>query len=318
MSKTKSVTARFLPRLDDLVLNGLTFRTLAAAADTEYEIIQPQYVFLYRVDSGEAWFSHPTLTECLHLVAGDIVLVMDGAPHSLRTTLHQPAGQVVPLRDLESLNQPRGLSPPSHTSLLVGSADLETRYGSRVAPPIVHVPITFEKQNPMIFAVAEIIALHVSNAESGSYGVLRRLSEVLSIEVARFSLARTNSPDTWLASYGDKPISKALDIIHADITCDWELATLAASVGLSRSVFAARFTKLIGTPPKKYVRELRLFHAARLLVENQHSVGQVAFEAGYLSEASFNRAFSKQFGVTPGKYQVKNTSGPSDIVSSIE
>jgi AraC-like DNA-binding protein len=45
------------------------------------------------------------------------------------------------------------------------------------------------------------------------------------------------------------------------------VASLAEEVGLSRSVFAARFTQLVGEPPLGYLTRLRMQKAATLLRE---------------------------------------------------
>jgi len=43
--------------------------------------------------------------------------------------------------------------------------------------------------------------------------------------------------------------------------------------------------------------------AARMLQTTRESVIQVASEVGYDSEAAFNRAFKREFGVPPGQFR---------------
>jgi transcriptional regulator GlxA family with amidase domain len=47
--------------------------------------------------------------------------------------------------------------------------------------------------------------------------------------------------------------------------------------------------------------------AARLLQTTQKNVLQVAFDTGYESEASFNRAFKREFGLPPAQYRKELT-----------
>lgn len=53
---------------------------------------------------------------------------------------------------------------------------------------------------------------------------------------------------------------------------------------------------------------------ARTLAATSHSVAQIAFDAGYESEASFNRAFKREYGLPPGGYR-KNKAEQRDKVA---
>jgi AraC-like DNA-binding protein len=71
-------------------------------------------------------------------------------------------------------------------------------------------------------------------------------------------------------------------------------------VHLSRSVFAARFTELVGVPPLHYLTRRRMQVAGRWLRENHLTLGEIARRLGYASEPSFSRAFKRHTGVAPG------------------
>ncbi|HXR90314.1 MAG TPA: helix-turn-helix transcriptional regulator [Steroidobacteraceae bacterium] len=71
-------------------------------------------------------------------------------------------------------------------------------------------------------------------------------------------------------------------------------------MGMSRSVFAERFTSLIGQPPMHYLALWRMQVAAQHRREGRGSIAQIAFEVGYDSEAAFSRAFKREFGASPG------------------
>jgi len=80
------------------------------------------------------------------------------------------------------------------------------------------------------------------------------------------------------------------------------VASLAKEVGLSRSVFAARFTQLVGEPPLGYLTRLRMQKAAILLREGA-TLAKASHLTGYASEASFSHAFRQWAGVAPGAYR---------------
>jgi AraC-like DNA-binding protein len=72
---------------------------------------------------------------------------------------------------------------------------------------------------------------------------------------------------------------------------------------MSRSVFAERFTSLVGQPPMQYLTLWRMHVAAQQLREGRGSVAQIGFSIGYESEAAFSRAFKRQFGTSPGTWR---------------
>jgi AraC-like DNA-binding protein len=104
----------------------------------------------------------------------------------------------------------------------------------------------------------------------------------------------------WLAGLRDPLVSRALGLVHARYAEDWTTGSLAREAGLSRSAFAERFTRFLGDPPMRYLARHRMNIAANLLRNGRQNVCNVAYSIGFNSEAAFNRAFKKEFGVPPG------------------
>jgi transcriptional regulator GlxA family with amidase domain len=52
-----------------------------------------------------------------------------------------------------------------------------------------------------------------------------------------------------------------------------------------------------------YLTRWRLRLGARALTGSSRSVAEIAAEAGYESEAAFNRAFKREFGLPPARYR---------------
>ena len=161
--------------------------------------------------------------------------------------------------------------------------------------------------------VGQLIRLAVDECESrraGGESILARASELMFVEAVRRHI--DSLPDDsrgWLAGLRDRHIGTALKLIHAHASEDWTLDKLARDVGLSRTVFADRFTHLVGTAPMHYVGRWRMQLASRRLEAPGASVAQIAADAGYESEAAFNRAFKKLVGVPPGAWRRKRAQG---------
>ena len=95
----------------------------------------------------------------------------------------------------------------------------------------------------------------------------------------------------------------ALALMHAQVAHPWTVAELAARVGLSRSGFSARFTELVGEPPLQYLARWRAARAAELLRGTSEPVSTIAERVGYESTPSFNKAFKRWQGTSPGAYR---------------
>ena len=138
----------------------------------------------------------------------------------------------------------------------------------------------------------------------GSAAVLGKLAELLFVDVVRRYLATLPEGQTgWLAGLRDRMVGRALALLHTRFAHPWTTEELARSVGLSRSAFAERFTALIGMPPMHYLTNWRLQLAAVRLRESAISTAQLANDVGYESDAAFNRAFKRAFGVTPATWR---------------
>lgn len=118
----------------------------------------------------------------------------------------------------------------------------------------------------------------------------------------------------WLRGLGDAEIGEALRLMHQQPAYRWTVAELAERLSISRSAFAARFKAVTGRPPLDYLTWWRLYRAAaRLRRRDGATIAMVAREAGYDSDASFAKAFRREFGKPPGdirKEAAARTSSP--------
>ncbi len=78
------------------------------------------------------------------------------------------------------------------------------------------------------------------------------------------------------------------------------LATLATEVGMSPFQFARIFRQLLGVPPHRYLLNVRLEHARRLLLDGV-SVTDACYDCGFSNLSHFIRTFVRRFGCTPSR-----------------
>jgi len=131
-----------------------------------------------------------------------------------------------------------------------------------------------------------------------------RLSEVLFVETLRGYINSLPADQVgWLAAARDPIVGQVLSLLHKEPDRDWTILNLARSVGLSRTRLTERFRHFLGESPIAYLTHWRLKVAAEMLQTSEDSVAQVAVTVGYGSEASFNRAFKREFACPPAKFR---------------
>jgi AraC-like DNA-binding protein len=183
-----------------------------------------------------------------------------------------------------------------------------------VLPPVIRMRPEVEQGGPSFLDNMQFITREVETDRPGSEVVLLRMADVIFIQILRAYLARVpEDGGGFLGALRDPSTAAALGAMHHRAEAPWTVASLAEEVGLSRSVFAARFTQLVGEPPLGYLTRLRMQKAATLLREGA-TLAKASHLTGYASEASFSHAFRQWAGVAPGAYrkQLRGSSPGAD------
>ncbi|MGE8064451.1 AraC family transcriptional regulator [Pseudomonas sp. NPDC089569] len=252
-----------------------------------------------RIDDGPA----------LDVGAGELVLLPRNDAHSFGSDLGIApllASQVVKPPDVGGISRIKYGGGGEVTQLLCGFLGSETPFSPLLSslPSLLKLDLRATASGAWIessfrFAVSEIAAGRV-----GSATVIAKLSELLFVEaVGQYVASLPAEQRGWLAGLRDPQIGRALALLHARPTENWTAEGLALEVGMSRSVFAERFTALVGQPPMQYLTLWRMHVAAQHLREGRGNVAQIGFAVGYESEAAFSRAFKRQFGTSPGTWR---------------
>jgi AraC-like DNA-binding protein len=154
---------------------------------------------------------------------------------------------------------------------------------------------------------------------AGSDVLLAKLSEALFIDTLRRYVDNLPSEDVgWLAGARDPIVGKSLALLHAKAQHPWTIAVLAKEVGISRSALVERFTRYVSQPPIAYLIRWRLQLAARALAATSRGVAEIAADVGYESEAAFNRAFKRAFGLPPARYRREHRTISNNLNATFE
>ena len=270
------------------------------------------------VTSGDCWGGIVGQPQ-VRLTHGDVILFPQGDAHVLSSAPGLRADPKVSWF-LEARNDQRPLriaydgvsgpmlAPPGHTGLTT----LACGFLSCDIRPF----------NPLIAALPRQLHLHAADgggsfaqliqravAESharrpGAEAMLARMSEMLFVDAVRRYLD-SMPPETmgWLGGLRDPYVGRALGLLHEKPSREWTLEELGRQVGLSRSPLHERFVQFVGQPPMQYLTHWRMQLASGLLRNSSSTVGAIALEVGYASEAAFARAFKRLVGQPPAAWR---------------
>ena len=96
------------------------------------------------------------------------------------------------------------------------------------------------------------------------------------------------------------------EYIHDNYTKNIPLVELASIVNLSPFHLHRLFTKELGFSPHKYLMNVRLMYAKRLLLQNTPAI-QTAAETGFADQSHLIRIFKRYMQVSPSRYIVQNS-----------
>jgi len=278
-----------------------------------------EHVMEYHVVTrGECWagiVGEPPV----RLTHGDIILFPQGDAHVLSSApgmradpnvswYHQAQLDQLPLRiSYDGAKLPTLASPddPGLTTVACGFLSCDLRpFNPLIAalPRVLHLPAADGGG-----ALAHLIERAVAESQerrAGGEAMLARMSEMLFIDAVRRHIESLPPEMTgWLAGLRDHFVGRAVALLHEKPAKDWTLEALGRQVGLSRSPLHERFVQLVGQPPMQYLTHWRMQLASGLLRNSNRTVGSVALEVGYASEAAFARAFKRLVGHPPAAWR---------------
>lgn len=252
----------------------------------------------------------------LPLTAGDIVVFPHGDAHIIGSGAQvEPVDQERELHRIfaHGLKLARGGGGGEVTKFVCGYMSCDPQL-SRVflagLPPILKVNVRNGAAGQWLESSIRFSVDEADVSHAGGEAVLAKLSELLFVETLRRYITELPPEQTgWLAGARDPEIGKALALLHRHPAQAWTIADLARDIGLSRSVLAERFRHYLDEPPMSYLTRWRLQLGAQRLKSSSRSVAEIAAEVGYESEAAFNRAFKRQYGVPPARFRSQCRAG---------
>ena len=102
---------------------------------------------------------------------------------------------------------------------------------------------------------------------------------------------------------GSDAIKSAMEHITRDHGSEITLKSVSESVFMSPNYFSTLFHKYAGMTFGKYLTDVRIRHAMRLLSDTSESISKIALECGFSSPNYMSDTFRKIIGKSPSEYR---------------
>ena len=286
-------------------LKGLVCDTLSAKGSWGLEMGRNETVQFWRLIKGACLvglYDGPIVA----MKEGDIVIIPHGAAHWLGD--HEESVRVT--QDAFVKSKDTGVNVFANSgmeTIMVGGYftfdQQQIHPFFKNLPQIIQISQFGSQYQQILEHTAGLMFAEIKDERPGKNMMRKSLAELLFVTVIRAYLEQACPKQGFLAALNDGQISAALKLMHNTPEQLWTLELLAREVGMSRSVFAARFKKLIGETPLTYLTNWRISKACEILTNEKITIDEVAYRVGYQSEPAFNRIFKAKMGNTPAVYR---------------
>ncbi len=203
--------------------------------------------------------------------------------------------------------------------MMPGMSGLELLRNVRQDFSISHIPVIMltakNTEEDKIMAVKAGANAFITKPFSSSY-LIARINQLLDeqrifqrkmvIQTSLDSTADSNKDEyeQHLVKKDIEFMQKIHEVIEQNLNSnDFNIDTIAGTIGLSRSAFFKKLKSLTGFAPVDFVREIRLTKAARMIEATDRSITEIAYSVGFRDAGYFGKCFRKKYGKTPKEYR---------------
>jgi len=112
-----------------------------------------------------------------------------------------------------------------------------------------------------------------------------------------------NPSQIVITSKDEEFLKKIIKIVEDGmIDTDFNIESVAESIGMSRSAFYRKIKGLTSLTPVEFIREMRLKRSLQFLDAGENDIAQIAYAVGFSDPKYFSNCFKKYYEVSPSEY----------------
>jgi AraC family transcriptional activator of mtrCDE len=247
--------------------------------------------------------------ERLNLRTGSLLLLPHGDAHAMRSaTRVKGAESSIRVDQRGFVRVKTNTEGESDTELICGRLLFDEAASSLIIaalPAAIVVNVNAMQPIGQMRALVQMVDEELRSDRAGTLAIASHLSTALFVLMLRMHLEQVASSSGLIKLLSSPIGAKAVNAMVHDPAHAWTLDELAQKSHVSRATLVRAFQKAAGIPPLAFLGELRLSLARQSLVSSQEPLTEIAAAAGYSSESAFIRAFTRRFGISPGKMRAQ-------------
>lgn len=173
--------------------------------------------------------------------------------------------------------------------LLTAKSSIENRIEGLENGADSYIPKPFNPQHLKV-RVAKLIELREKLKQKFSKNINFEVKEVVA-----------TSPD-------EQFLQKAINLIDENLSNpDYNGDMLGKDIGMSRANLHRKLKALLNQSSSEFIRNIRLKHAAQLIIQHKFTVSEVCYEVGFSSPSYFTACFTNYFKMSPTEYSLQHS-----------
>ena len=149
------------------------------------------------------------------------------------------------------------------------------------------------------FSIAD--AIKAIMAENNEFSKLLKMLELIN-QLAIHSEIELLASEGYLNVKMEDEVDKTHEYIFKNFTKPIQLAEVAAIAKMNTSAFSRYFKRIHRKTFSRYLIEIRISYACKLLMENNMNISTICYQSGFNNISNFNRQFKKIKGINPSEY----------------
>ncbi len=171
-------------------------------------------------------------------------------------------------------------------------------------PAHVEVPPQFLEPEPALHGLLSAARAALEEDAYGTPLYVDYLARALAARlIRRHSGLAPDAASPELSSAIGPVVAEAIEYMRAHLAASISLDDIAAAVGRSPSHVARLFTASLGLPPHRYLLDLRIREARRLLAASSDSIAEIAVACGFSHQEHLTRMFRRWLDTTPAAFR---------------
>lgn len=159
---------------------------------------------------------------------------------------------------------------------------------------------------PIVRQAFGAVLKEISAPRVGTRALVGTLMKMCLLKMLQRHLDTPEERSRLFAAIRAPHLQKVVAEVWARPAADYDVQSLAAISGMSRSAFAREFVEVYGLTPMRFVTIARLHRAAELLRSTATPVKVVAGMVGFASRSHFSRAFRDFYGKDPLSFRANS------------